>query len=275
MVASDWTAIVLAGERPGESAFAASQNVRAKALIPVGGVPMLARVAATLLDCPSVARIVILAQSPDALLADIAPWIGDSARIRTAPAGDGISASIAAIAGGDVAPWPVLIATADHALLSVDMVETFLAGAAGADVAFAVADRTTVEAAYPETKRTWLKFSDGHFSGANLFALATPAGRATLDFWGRVEKERKKALKLLTFFGPMLFLRAFTRTISLPKAAARAGRSLGLDLKPVRLPFAEAAIDVDKPADLALVQSIVAAREPAQGRGLSTGTSAG
>jgi hypothetical protein len=143
-------------------------------------------------------------------------------------------------------------------LLTAEMVECFVAGAGGADAAFAVADRITVERGYPETKRTWLKFSDGHYSGANLFALATPAAHAALDFWARAERDRKKALKMLTFFGPMIFLRAVTRTISLNKAAEKVGRALGLEIKPVRLPFAEAAIDVDKPSDLALVERIVA-----------------
>jgi GTP:adenosylcobinamide-phosphate guanylyltransferase len=253
----EWTAIVLAGQRPGENAFAASHGVRVKALIPVDGEPMLARVLHTLLACPSIKRIVILAQAPDGLLADAPAWIREEPRIGTEAAGDGISTSIAAIAGGETAPWPLLIATADHALLTPEMVETFIAGAAGADTAFAVAERKVVEAGYPETRRTWLKFSDGHFSGANLFALTGPKTRAALDFWARAERDRKKALKMLTFFGPTIFLRALTRTISLDKAAVKVGRALGLSLRPVRLPFAEAAIDVDKPSDLALVERIV------------------
>ena len=254
----NWTAIVLAGERPGETGFAESQGVRAKALIAIGGEPMLARVVRTLLSSPSVARVVVLAQAPEALLADAPAWIAADPRVSTARAGDGISSSIAAVAGTAAAPWPVLIATADHALLTAEMVECFVAGAAGADAAFAVADRATVERGYPETKRTWLKFSDGHYSGANLFALATPAAHAALDFWAKAERDRKKALKMLTFFGPMIFLRAVTRTISLDTAAEKVGRALGLAIRPVRLPFAEAAIDVDKPSDLALVERIVA-----------------
>jgi CTP:molybdopterin cytidylyltransferase MocA len=256
----EWTAIVLAGQRPGETDFAESLGVSAKALIPVGGEPMLARVVRTLLASPSVGRIVILAQAAETLLALAPAWLREEARVSTADAGDGISASIAAIAGQANAPFPLLITTADHALLTTDMVETFLAATNGTDVSFALVDRPTVEAAYPETRRTWLKFSDGHYSGANLFALANEKARSALDFWARAERDRKKALKMLSFFGPAIFLRALTRTISLDAAAKKVGRALDIRLRPVRLPFAEAAIDVDKPSDLALAERAAAAR---------------
>ena len=252
-----WTAIVLAGNRPGENAFADSHGVAAKALIPVGGEPMLGRVLKALLAAPSVGRIVVLAQQPAALLGGALEWVAREPRIETAEAGEGISLSIAAIAGSEAAPWPVLVATADHALLRPEMVEAFVAGSAGTDTAFAVVERAVVEGAYPETRRTWLKFSDGHYSGANLFALATAKARGPLEFWARAERDRKKALKILWFFGPTVFLRAFTRTISMEGATAQVGRKLGIRLRAVRLPFAEAAIDVDKQADLELVEEIV------------------
>jgi CTP:molybdopterin cytidylyltransferase MocA len=256
----EWTAIVLAGRRPGEDGFAAAHGVTAKALIPVGGEPMLGRVARTLLASPSVGRIVVLAQDAETLLAGDLAWMADEPRIDTAEAGEGISTSIGRLAGTDAAPWPVLVTTADHPLLRPEMVETFIAGAEGADSAFAMVERGVVEGLHPDTKRTWLKAADGHYSGANLFALMTPASKLGTDFWARAEKDRKNPLKLLRYLGPVMFLRALTRTISLREAAERGGRKAGIRLKAVTLPFAEAAIDVDKPADLELVERILAAR---------------
>jgi GTP:adenosylcobinamide-phosphate guanylyltransferase len=154
----------------------------------------------------------------------------------------------------------VLVATADHPLLTREMVEAFLAGAGDADAAAAVVERRVVEAEWPETRRTWLRFSDGAYTGANLFALTGDAARRGLDLWAGVEKDRKKALRLLASFGPMLAMRTFTRTISLDEAIAAASRKAGLRARAVRLPFAEAAIDVDKPEDLALAERILLAR---------------
>ena len=250
---------MLAGQRPGENDFARANGVPAKALIPVAGEPMLGRVTRTLLAARSVKRIVILAQDAASLLQGDLAWIKAEERISTAEAGFGISTSIRAVAGSDAAPWPVLIATADHALLTPEMVEHFLARAKG-DAAFATVERGVVEAAYPETRRTWIKFADGHFTGANLFALNNPNARKGLDIWANVEQDRKKALKLVRFFGPMLALRALTRTIGLEGALKLVGRKAGIDARAVRLPFAEAAIDVDKPADLSLVEKILEGR---------------
>jgi GTP:adenosylcobinamide-phosphate guanylyltransferase len=255
-----WTAIILAGHRPGEDGFAAAYGVAAKALIPIGGEPMLGRVARALLASTSVARIVVLAQQAGALLTGDLGWMADEPRIATAEAGDGISASVAAVAGSAAAPYPVLATTADHPLLTPQMIEAFIAGAKGADAAFAMVERRTVERAHPDTRRTWLKAADGHYSGANLFAFLTPRSRSGIEFWARAEKDRKRALRLLSYLGPAIFLRAVTRTISLHAAAEWAGRKAGIRLKAVLLPFAEAAIDVDKPADLELAERILAAR---------------
>ena len=175
-----WTAILLAGERPGENDFAASHGVASKALIPVGGEAMLGRVARTLLKVDGVNRILVLAQQPEALFQGPLAWMAEEPRIGTAASGDGIAVSIDTVAGS-VAPFPILVTTADHALLTLEMIEAFIRGSDGNDVAVALVERHTVEAAYPETKRTWLRFRGGDYTGANLFALRTPASQAAVS----------------------------------------------------------------------------------------------
>jgi GTP:adenosylcobinamide-phosphate guanylyltransferase len=260
MTNGSWSAIVLAGERPREDGFAAAQGVAAKALIPVAGEPMVARVVRTLLGCPSIDHILLLAQKLAPLRSGNLAWIGAEPRISLAESGSGIARSVAACAGGPQAPFPLLVTTADHALLTVDMVESFLGDSGGTDVAVGLVERRTLEAAYPDNQRTWLRFSDGAYSGANLFALRTEEARAGLELWSSVEQDRKKARKLMLRFGPILALRALTRTISLDAAIDKVGRRIGFTAKAVRLPFAEAAIDVDKPADLELAERILKER---------------
>src|SRR3546814_10616736 len=93
--------------------------------------PMLGRVARTVLETPSIARAIVLSQDPDALLTGALQWLADDPRVATALAEDGISASVMAVAGSEAAPWPVLVVTADHALLSSAMIEEFLEAARG------------------------------------------------------------------------------------------------------------------------------------------------
>lgn len=209
----------------------------------------------------SVERVVVLAQQPESLLTGRLGWMATAPRISVATVTDGISASIMAIAGSGAAPYPVLVTTADHVLLRPEIVESFIAGVGDADGAFAVVRRDVVERTYPETQRTWFKFADGQYSGANLFALLNANSMRATAFWSRVEKHRKQAITLLAFFGPTLLLRILTRTIALPRAAAIVGSKLDLRLRPVVLEHPEAAIDVDKPEDLRLVERILVDRQ--------------
>ncbi len=252
-----WTAIVLAGQRPGRDKLAAHFGETYKALVNVGGEAMITRVVRTLNATPEVARIVVLAQDPKTL--ECAVLKGGGATVLTS--NSGISASIKAVAGTADAPWPVLVTTADHPLLTPAFVSGFLRDAGGGDLGVGMVERATVLAAYPDNKRTWLRFSDGDWSGANLFTLNGPKVSAALDLWAAAEQDRKKAWKLFMHFGPWLAFRAITRTIGLREAFARAGQRLGLDARLIALADAETAIDVDKVSDHELAEEILSRRD--------------
>ena len=256
-----WTAIILAGQRPEGDPMAAHCNVPFKALIPIAGQTMLGRVARALLASPDIGRVLILGQSPEALKAGLENDLADNERIGFARSSDGIATSVHKVAGSALAPWPVLVTTADNALLNAEILDGFLSAQSGQDVAVGVVERGTMLAAYPDARRTWLKFRGGAYSGANLFALRNEAARAALALWSTVEKDRKKGWKIFAQFGPWLLLRALSRTISFGDAMARAGERLSLQAEPVFLPFPEAAIDVDKPEDLELVTRILEQRK--------------
>ena len=243
--AKKWAALVLAGSRPGGDPLAEHFGAKAKALIDFSGQPMLARVVAALNASTDVGSILVIAQDTAPLLEAIGQ--GGGAAVSTS--GGGISASILALAGTTNLPFPILVTTADHPLLTPEIITEFLNGAGDADVAIGMVERETLRALYPENRRTWLKFSDGHWSGANLFALQSESCVAALELWANAEQDRKTAWKLFLHFGPWLALRALTRTIGLGDGLIRAGKKLGLKAKLVPLSQAEAAIDVDKPDD--------------------------
>jgi hypothetical protein len=104
------------------------------------------------------------------------------------------------------------------------------------------------------------KFSDGDYSGANLFALRSDRVYPVLSLWRRAEGDRKQAFKLFWHFGPVLALRAVFRRIGFGDAIRKAGLRLGLDARLVTLRDAEAAIDVDKLSDHVLVEKIITIR---------------
>lgn len=252
--------MVLAGQRPGVDPLARAFGAQWKALVKVDGEAMLSRVAKSLLASPSIARVLVVAQRPELLFTGDCAWLADEPRVGTAVSTSGIAVSIAALAGTREASWPVLVTTADHPLLTPAMIEAAIAGVGQADVGVGVVSSRTLLAAYPDNRRTWLKFAGGAWTGANLFALAGMKALPALLAWSEVERDRKKALKLIWHFGPLLAIRAVTRTISLAGALAKAGHKLGARVVPIDLPFAEAGIDVDKPSDHALAERILKAR---------------
>jgi GTP:adenosylcobinamide-phosphate guanylyltransferase len=250
------TALLLAGRRPGIDPLASARSETLKALIPVSGQAMVSRVAETLLACADVGEIRVMTQDID----PIAAILPADPRIRFVRSGNGIARSIAAVAGSIDAPFPLFVTTADHALLTPATIAAFLAAAQGADVAVGVVERTVVEARFPQTKRTWLRFRGGDFTGANLFWFAGPAALPVIESWASVEQDRKKGWKLVARFGPMLLLRALTRSITLADAVAKAGRRFGADVRIVPLADPLAAVDVDKPSDLELAEAVLEGR---------------
>jgi GTP:adenosylcobinamide-phosphate guanylyltransferase len=252
-----WTAIVLAGQRPGIDPLAAHFGIEWKAMVSVAGEAMLTHVVRSLRASPEIARIIILAQKPEAMANAIAVGGGADAVIESQSS---ISASIAAVVGSADAPWPVLITTADHVLLTPATLSQFLRDSAGAELSVGMVEKANMLKSFPDARRTWLKFADGHWSGANLFALQSKAAFPALSFWAEAEQDRKVPWKLFRHFGLWLTLRALTRTIGLADGLALAGKRLGLKARLVPMDDPVAAIDVDKPADHSQAEAILAQR---------------
>jgi hypothetical protein len=157
---------------------------------------------------------------------------------------------------------PVLVVAGDHALLTPEMVD-FITGAEpdGADVLVGVVTASVIRAQYPESTRTYLRFRDHPVSGANLFAFLTPGAARVADFWVGAEKFRKRPWRLVSTFGVGALLAFVSGRLDLDAAFERISHSVGARVRALRMPWAEAAIDVDRPADLELVNRILAQRE--------------
>lgn len=255
------TAILLAGSRPGPDLLADAVGVRFKTLIPVAGIPMINHVARTLCAHPRIGRVIILMQTPEVFAQEpTTAWLAQEPKVDMQVSGAGISQSLLDLIDGDGVAFPALVTTADNILLTPTMIDQFLDEAADADIAVALVERRTLFAAYPESKRTWLKLRDGWWSGANLFWLGDARARPAIAFWRGVEQDRKKGRKILGAFGPFLLVGTALRLFSLRQALRLAGRRFGVLARPVAMREAEACIDADKPEDIVLIEQILAGR---------------
>ena len=256
---SGLTALVLAGSRGPDDPMALAFDVPHKALIPVAGQPMLLRVIAALGATAEIARIVVVIEAPE--LVQVLPGLAAAANgkpVETFPAAGSPSRSVVAALARY--PVPLLITTADHALLQPAWVSHFLASLPqGCDAALGLARSEVVLAEMPDTRRTWLRFREGAYSGCNLFYFATPKAQALAELWKQVEALRKRPVAMLRLLGLGYALRYLLGWLRLSSAIARLGALAGgAKAAVVEMPFARAAVDVDKPADKELVERLLA-----------------
>lgn len=241
--------LILAGQRAGVvDPLCEAADVSHKAKVPVAGIPMLNRVVASLRQS-KIAEPFFVSGFSESELTEV-------------PSGDGPADSVL-LGLKEINQFPCLITTCDHALLTPEMVESFINGAktSGADVCVGLATEAVIQAEYPETKRTYLRFSDVAVSGCNLFYIATEEGVKAISFWRFVQHLRKNPFKLARKVGVTIGLKYALGRLSLSGAFDYAAKRIGISAAPILLPFAEAAIDVDKPTDLTLVEQILEARK--------------
>ena len=250
---SEWTAILLAGARPGVDPFAQAHGTDLKPLIPVLGIPMVARVATTLLGGNSIGEVRVLTQQP-ARIAEVLP---EDSRLKLGMSDGTIAETMQRILADPQTRFPLLVTTADHALLDPAMVADFLAKAKGSDVAIGLVERKNLLQRLPQSKRTWLKFRGGAWSGANLFALCSPEAAKAVELWRSVEQDRKKGLKMIAALGPAFLVGAVLRLRTLQGTLDKVGKKLGLSIRAVAMDNPLAAVDVDKQSDHELVTAIL------------------
>lgn len=241
------SALVLAGTRKGGDKLAEFAGVSHKALIPIGGVPMLERVVAALRASGRIDRILVSINKPKFVTVE------GVETLKSAPTlGQSVIDGMKALGGG-----PLLITTADNALLEPAWIGYFLDHLPGKDVAVAVARSEVVRAEQPETKRTFYKFADAAYSGCNMFHLGDIDAEHAIGLWREFEALRKHPLKMLQKLGPGAILAYATGRLTVARTIREVERIGGLTAGVVEMPFGRAAIDVDKPEDLVLVRRLV------------------
>ncbi len=106
-------------------------------------------------------------------------------------------------------------------------------------------------------RRTYYHLKGESYGGCNLYVLMTPKALDAVTFWLDVEKDRKKALKMVASFGFTTLLGALFRTLSIEKALEKASVTLKAEVRGLMVPTARIAMDVDKPDDAPIVEEIL------------------
>ena len=253
--------LVLAGRRAGEGEM--GLPAATKALVEVDGVPMIERVLGCLREAIGIRPVFVSAGDPALLQATpiLRGWV-EEGWLRHHRSAGSPAASVHDFLLADPVAGPPLVTTADHPLLTPEMVRHFIAAAdaTGADVVVAVVEASLFRSRFPRVRRTFIPLADDAVTGANLFYFRTPRAAEAARFWVRAEVVRKRPWRMVALFGPIALARFAAGRLSLDEAVARVSSAMGVRAATVRMPFAECAIDVDGAADLEAAARVLSAR---------------
>ena len=251
------TGVVLAGSRPGSDPLAAAFGTDLKALVPIGGKPMVRWPVDALLASPRFTEIRVLAQEPER----IGEALPANPKLKVEKSAATIAATLEQLCFDPTVQWPLFVTTADHVLLDDGMIDEFCDLGEVADIAIGVVERDNLMKRLPKSQRTWVRFRSGAYSGANMFLLSGKRVLPALEMWRSVEQDRKKGWALLWAFGPLNLLGAVLRLRTLHQTLDAIGRRLGAKVEAVDLSDPLAAVDVDKLSDHDLVEALLAERK--------------
>jgi molybdopterin-guanine dinucleotide biosynthesis protein A len=245
-------AVVLAGGPPDAVAALAPGAVN-KAFVPIDGMTLVERTLRALRAVPRIEQLVVVA--PEAAHDDAALALAGELRADGPRMLDSLRSGLAGLAPDEL----VLVVASDLPVLTQAAVDEFidLLGARELDVAYGCLERRYHDARYPAVPHTWARMRDGSFCGAGISALRPRALESLAAMMDRLGAARKSPLRLAGIFGWDVLLKFALGRLSIAEAESRAGAILQVRAGAIRCTHPEIAINVDRPGDVALAESLV------------------
>lgn len=250
-------AIVLAGGGPDPHLAPDLPN---KAFLVLGGRPLIARVTDALRGTRSISRIVVV--GPPGPLGSVL----DSS-FEIVPDQDSLVDNIAAATSRLSGESRVLAVASDLPLITAEAIETFLGLCTGeARLFYAIVPQTAVERRYPGAHKTYVRVTDGVFTGGSVLLFDPAIIEKVRPLVERIMAGRKKPWLLAQLFGWSLATRLIAGTLSIADAEARVHEVTGIRGKTVIVELPELALDIDaeRPENMKILR---AALEPNGGPG--------
>lgn len=255
-----YVALVLAADRSANDPVASKAGTACKAFAPIDGKPMVIRVLDALTATHMIEKT-ILCGPPKSVLPQCPALVKriESGQVFWIANENSPSRSAEKGLANVSKQTPVLLTTADLALLTPEIVQYFLhsSSKANCDVTVGIIDYKLIKSAFPNSKKTVIRLRDGEFCGSNLYTFNFQ-GRKLISFWRKAEDQRKRPWRLIAqILGWRSVLSYLFGRLTITQALKNISAQTGLNIKAIQLPFAQAGIDVDKADDLQLVQSII------------------
>jgi len=258
------TALILAASRRGaQDSVAKIQNLSHKCLVVIDGMVMLERVVREIKASDYIERIFVSIETQEIL--ESVPALKKmlaAGEIHYLPSRDNLYLSIRDAAEKIDSPWPLVISTGDNALHTSDMIDHFCTEVFGSpvDTAVAMTSSSVILEAYPDGKRAFHELKDSGWSSCNLYALMNEKALASAKVFEGGGQFGKRPQRIMAAFGLWFMLLYKFKLATIDQLAALLSRRWAMTLRVVRMPYADAPIDVDNPDDFARTEAILKAR---------------
>lgn len=248
-------AIVTAGgiPQPGDKLYEYS-NGKSKALIDVGGKPMIQWVLDALGDAKEVDQVIIIGLDASSNLTckKTIHYIPNQGRML-ANIVAGVNKSLELNKDGEY----VMIVSSDIPSLKSNMIDWLVQESMQTkdDLYYGVCPRDVMEKRFPTSKRTYTKLKDMQICGADVNIIHVSMATDHLDTWEQLIGNRKSPLRQASVIGLDTFFQLFTRQFTLQGLVERASQRIGIKGKAIIWSHAEPCMDVDKPHQLELMRA--------------------
>jgi len=251
-------AAILAGGA-GDDEVAAAAGATCKALVDVGGRPLIDRVARALQGARLVGEIVAV-EGPGGELS--AGWADPMVPVVRA-SGRGFLDTVMAAAEALPDAERILLATVDIPMVTPEALDAFAASclAGQAELSYCIVSADEMERDFPGRGKTVVRLREGRFTGGSVVCVSRRFVVEQGEAIARTFDRRKSKLALAGMFGWGFVVRLALGLLSVADLERRGSQMLGCSLRAVPMSHSGLAFDVDDAGDLELARKFIRDRE--------------
>lgn len=228
---------------------------RFKGLFRIADKPMVEWVVDAAKAATTVHEVAVVVPTAESL----GPWVDtvDKLVVSAQPFMDNVIAGVTAFRS----ERPVLIVTGDVPLLTGEAIDDFTtrALARSADFSYPLVPKEDMTAAFPAGQRTYFRLATGSFTGGNMALVNPEAALDNREMGQRLFELRKSALQLVRILGVGFAGKFLLGRLRPEEVEAKMEQLVGHTGAAVVTRYASVGMDVDKPADVAIVEPMLRA----------------
>jgi GTP:adenosylcobinamide-phosphate guanylyltransferase len=251
--------VIIAGGTIHNPDLRAAAGVDVRALIDLHGKPLLQWVLEALRGARSLGRVCVVGDAE--LLRPIAEPLGAQVIEQGADEVDNLFRGVEALPGAE---W-VFMAASDLPMLTPEAVDDFIDNAPGVDLIFPICEQGATLAQYPDREWTFVKTTDGAFTGGCGFLFRPQAVLERREWVQEVFDSRRNPWKLMRIWGLVFGIKALLHLVSLEETEKHISEVLGLSGRAYITQYPDLCYDLDYAPHIAQVREHMKRRLEAEG----------